>query len=166
MGTSYTKWGEEFDVEIVNDMDASKPWEQGCGLGIVLDRDAALTPGQTYIAMPNGYVFAWSETMAKARKEGWGRPQGKPYTSRKIRNKTQAAAQQQLDHFVAWLNDEWCYVGIVVTHSDGKTASLWGIEGNEYEYHRGIIQELISECCPLHEFERKMRETGLDAQAA
>jgi hypothetical protein len=52
----------------------------------------------------------------------------------------------------SWCSNEWHYCGIEVfpLTEDGdelrsKSVSLWGIESNATDYHKEVIQELLSE---------------------
>lgn len=53
------------------------------------------------------------------------------------------AAMVDYERLRQWCNDQWSYVGIIVTHDDsGETESLWGIESDSPEYHEEVAQEL------------------------
>lgn len=59
-----------------------------------------------------------------------------------------AAAAAMSDHrrLKAWCNDEWCYVGVVVTDTEtGDTESLWGIESDAGEYFAEVTAELVEQ---------------------
>lgn len=60
-----------------------------------------------------------------------------------------AAARADYERLRAWCNDEWSYMGVVVTvESNGHTigtASLWGIESDADAYLLEVANELIDE---------------------
>lgn len=100
MGTTYVRWGEEFDVEISRDDDADAPW---------------------------------------------------------VRDEFETEDSERSQR---WKQDLWEYVGIIVTHSSGTQASLWGIESDCEEYIQETIQDLMIEACPLTRFGREVYEAA------
>lgn len=61
------------------------------------------------------------------------------------------AAMADFERLHAWCNDEWEYVGVIVTRldSDGEetddTESLWGIESDSDDYLQEVAEELAGE---------------------
>lgn len=57
-----------------------------------------------------------------------------------------AAAMSDYQRLKAWCDDEWCYVGVVVTDTEtGETESLWGIESDAGEYFSEVTAELVDQ---------------------
>ena len=57
-----------------------------------------------------------------------------------------AAAMADYRRLKAWCDDEWGYVGVVVTNSEtGETESLWGIESDAGEYLAEVTAELVEQ---------------------
>jgi len=61
------------------------------------------------------------------------------------------AARDDYERLRAWCNDEWSYVGVIVTVSHAVTgielgsASLWGIESDAGDYLEEIVRDLEPE---------------------
>lgn len=59
------------------------------------------------------------------------------------------AAKADFEYLKAWCDDQWCYVGVVVTASregvELGSASLWGIESNAGDYLLDVANELAPE---------------------
>lgn len=56
------------------------------------------------------------------------------------------AARADYERLRAWCNDEWCYIGVVVTRDEtGETESLWGVESDAGEYIRDVARELAEQ---------------------
>lgn len=55
-----------------------------------------------------------------------------------------AAVMSDYRRLKDWCNDEWGYVGVVVTDTEtGETESLWGIESDAGEYLAEVAAELV-----------------------
>lgn len=63
----------------------------------------------------------------------------------------EAAVQRDFDSLRAWCNDDWCWVGVVLSLSkdgielDDYAASLWGIESEAGDYFNDVANELLDE---------------------
>ncbi len=157
-GDIVERGGHRFRINYPQDTDHEAPWEDGDGRGIVSDitsRDKR--PGERVLFKDhhhNKRYFDWAGTIAKAKEEGWGLGEkklaaleaklGKPPTRGQI---IETAVQSEFDHFRTWLNDDWYYVGIVVTllSQDGEGRysdteeytpndyghAVWGFESND-----------------------------------
>ncbi len=61
------------------------------------------------------------------------------------------AAQADYDYLRQWCDDQWSYVGIIVTATDTRTgielasASLWGIESHSADYLAEVANDLTTE---------------------
>jgi hypothetical protein len=135
------------------------PWERCDGHGIVSDwmrRDKS--PGERILSTDHGAhrFYDFAETMKLARRDGWGlspdkiaameRGMGRKATPGEI---IAAAVESDFQFLRGWCNDEWHYVGYMVTieNPDGtETAgdSCWGFEGIR-EYMREVSKDVFSE---------------------
>lgn len=154
--------GKLYRIEVVHDEGHEEPWNDGDGWGIVSDWRRQdwrgrypKEPGER-ILCTNGRaarVFDWAGTMRKAKEEGWD---AKPYGEGTKGQRAARAVQAEFDRFAAWCNDQWHYVGVMVTHlvcideeneeyEEGKKASLWGLESDDYEHLQELAKELAEE---------------------
>jgi hypothetical protein len=152
-------YGQErtFRVNIIADLDADAPWESedGHGHGPVTDwvrREA--TSSEWLLNSDRGEYRYYNRVEAKkqAALEGW--------------SGCGDTRDEQLDDAVykdyadlkAWCNDEWRYVGIEVypltkngDELKSKAESIWGIESDNTDHIKHIVEELmnsISEVLP------------------
>ncbi len=177
--------GFRFRINYPRDDDHEAPWDDGDGRGIVSEPTIRnKRPGERVLSKDhhhNRRYFDWAGTMAKAKEEGWGLGEkklaaleaklGKPPTRGQI---TEAAVQSEFDHFRKWLNDDWVYIGIVVTHippgdsdefiADDYEHAVWGFESDDpglFEETNGIIEMILDELK-----EAKVKAEAEAAQAA
>ena len=119
--------GERFTVHIESDGSSGAPWE---GIGLrgfvrsVRDRREK-RPGERPLG--GDYLYDWQAAMERALREEWG-VAGGSLPGETARAYAARAVQDDFNHLRAWLNDEWHYVGVVVTDRHGEEASLWGVE--------------------------------------
>lgn len=141
-----TRAGRTFRVDVVADECSRAPWLEMDTLGEVTEwttfRKAA---GQRVLNEDRGarrfYDFAGA--VAKARREGLS---GKDAA---------AAAEREFDWLRRWCNDQWHWVGVVVTPltPDGdplesQSDSLWGIESDAPAYLEEVTDDLINGLMP------------------
>lgn len=147
-----------FQVTTETDDDAGKPWDRECGHGPVRIVKANFTgyaskrPGEivmAYASNQDGWAYDFAEAVKTARRESWGLDDsdavklaerlGRTPTRREV---CAEAARLDMERMLGWLNDDWSYVGVVVTAPSGETASLWGIESDSGD---GFIDETARE---------------------
>lgn len=145
---------EEIDgytVVYYYDQDADAPWASSEGHGPV--RKSTQThrrygqgdkkPGERPLNRPdrNEYQFYydWKEACRLSRKDVWNT---EPYDAP---NRVQRAVQADFDFLRGYLNDAWCYVGIVVSKGGDEVDACWGFETNQ-EYHRAAAREMVEGC--------------------
>jgi hypothetical protein len=60
----------------------------------------------------------------------------------------------EYEHFRRWCNDQWHYVGVVVTRlegsedegfEEGPSASLWGLQSDDETHIAEVAKELANE---------------------
>ncbi|MCQ4311727.1 hypothetical protein NAV33_07435 [Pseudomonas stutzeri] len=153
-----------FAVEFIDDQDAGAPWDNSDCHGVVTGwerRDhykGGKHPGELILAKSDRcnrdgryrfYDFAASCRLAL--RDGWD---AHPYNEGDETKRQQAAkaARSDFEYLRGWCNDEWRYVGVVVTLLDDggeKTEvsdSLWCVEtfGDYHEVQaRTLADELL-----------------------
>lgn len=139
--------GYTFRIEHFHDSDSGAPWEQGDGHGPVTGwecRDnyrGGKRPGELILNKSERCnrdgqyrFYDFAEACRIARRDGWGTRNAEPGMSK--RQIAALAAREDYEHLRAWCNDEWCYIGVVVTLLDiegnetDATDSLWGVDDN------------------------------------
>lgn len=160
-GDTFERGGRTFKVELPQDDFGRAPWEDDDGAGIVTEwtrRDKA--PGERLLHEDRGSrrFYNWQETTAKAKRDGWGLCDdekaalalrfGREPTRKQI---IAEAVERDFDRMRSWCNDQWCYVGVVVTALDDEgdetdeTESLWGIESDSRDYIAEVAHEHADE---------------------
>lgn len=87
------------------------------------------------------------EAMAIAKREGWD---AKPYGGT-AGEKAARAVEADFNHLRRWCDNQWQYVGVVLTVSKGgvelsdHAASLWGIESDAGDYLLEVANEMLDE---------------------
>lgn len=161
---------------------------EGCGIvSGWLDRDTK-RPGERVLHTDGGQCrfYDWQATMKKARADGWGirwdgttewqrirgsrkgLPEIKKFTEFEWRlwyagltrgEKALLAAEDDFVRMRGWCNDQWSYIGIIVTHvRTGWVESLWGIESDCESYHCEVAEELADEI--IHKVRSSHQKAG------
>lgn len=142
-GESITRGNLTATIHSGPDMDA--PWDNSDGHGVVSDwtsRDK--NPGERVLCSDrhSKRFYDVQASTAIAKRDEWD---AAPYGGTKG-EKAARAVEADYEYLRQWCNDEWFYVGVVVTDSDGNhLASLWGIESNSGDHINGIAAELFDE---------------------
>jgi hypothetical protein len=148
-----TRDGTDYQVMIVRDDDCDPPWEREDGHGPVTawttrepDR------GEVVLARGRSHVRYYNLLEARriALRDGWdSKPYGEPANPR---HRATKAARSDYELLRRWCDDQWWYVGVVVTRRctccggfTGPSASLWGIESDAGDYLDEVAGELIDE---------------------
>lgn len=143
--------GFMFKVELVPDSDHGAPWDEEDGHGVIsawTTRDKK--PGERVLNADRSSkrYYDFAATIEIAKRDGWD---AKPYGGTKG-EKAARAVEADFQRMRAWCNDQWCYVGIVVTlvNDEGEdmgepSQSLWGIESDCSDYHKEVARELAEE---------------------
>jgi len=152
--------GLKFRVSHEYDHDAGAPWDREEGHGPVRHVRANFTghhdkrPGELVLNGEfnrGGHVYVFDDACRIALADDWGSYgwQGAGMTRRQF-----AAEQARNDYerLRAWCEDEWYYLGVVVTLlcvDGGETdavQSLWGIESDAGDYLHQTASELVDSC--------------------
>ena len=154
--------GITFHVTTEPDHDAGTPWDRECGHGDVrrLDHpELKKRPGErTLTRSKRGYelLYDFAGAVKIARRDGWGLTEtdaaalieriGRPPTAGDI---AAEAARLDFERTRAWCNDEWGYVGVIVTAPNGETDSVWGVESDGGDaYIKEIARDLAEGMAP------------------
>lgn len=143
--------GVRLKIDIVPDDAMGAPWEEHDGHGVVsgwTTRDKR--PGEMVLVSDGSAhrLYDFAESVKIARRDGWGAPSegGTP------RERAHRAALADYRWLRGWCNDEWQWVGVVVTleapDDAPRESSLWGLEscGNYWrEVAAGLANELLGE---------------------
>jgi len=151
---TFTYRRSTFKIEIVHDSDHGTPWENEDGHGPVSDwTSRAKCPGEMILTEDRGRkrFYDFAEACRIARRDGWNAaPYDVPGESK--RQRAARAAMADFERLRAWCNDQWHYVGVVVTRLDRhgnemrhERASLWGIESDCEDYQEEVARELAAE---------------------
>ena len=159
----FTHHGREMRWELFTDPDSGPPWENDDGVGIVSDwrPKASKKPGEVIINTDHDScrLYDVQATTEKARKDGWGlsQPQleelaqrlGYPFWSMLSKGEIAAeAVRLDIERMYGWCNDDWFYVGVVVTDLiSGESESCWCIE-SDGGYWKEVRDDLASQLHP------------------
>ncbi len=145
--------GLTFRVDFKYDHDAGRPWDNSEGHGPVREASRNYTgyidkrPGERVLYAGNrrelSWVYDWKAACKLARADGWN---AEPYDAP---DRIQRAVQADFDFLRAWCNDQWCYVGVIVTlinddGTGGVSDSLWGVETYK-DYHHECARDIAGE---------------------
>jgi len=142
------------------DQDYGAPWENCDGHGPVSEwtsRDKA--PGERILSEDRGSrrYYDYAEAMRIAKREGWD---AEPYRTGTKGERARRAVDRDFEFLRAWCNDEWHYIGVMVTvfHNGIEIAedSLWGIEDCG-DYWREIAADMIETAIQQHKEETRER---------
>jgi hypothetical protein len=148
--------GRTFRATVERDDHMEAPWDEHDGHGDVSDWTTRnKRPGEWIIASDgrNKRFYDFAGAVKKARAEGWDAP---PYKTGTRREQAARAALRDFEHLKAWCDDEWFWVGVIVTplcdccdSPDGNAAeSLWGIESSDESYLKEVALELAGQIAP------------------
>jgi hypothetical protein len=157
--TTLTIQGLNLKVEIEQDTDSGRPWDECDGYGPVREARSdygriTKSPGERILHAGDrgcySWVYDWNGALDMARRDGWGvsecdRPDN--WDSMTKRQRTELAVKHDFDFLKAWCDENWVWCGVVVTlmlpDEDGNLQpyngpltmrdSLWSIEFWQYE---------------------------------
>lgn len=181
-GDLFPRNGRTYRVNIEPDEGHGAPWDECDGHGPVSEwttRDKR--PGEWLLRSDRGHkrYYDAQEAMRIALRDGWGlsdaakaelvqrlarprvlrravetvtipgRDPAKPLTKREI---AAEAVRRDFEYLRRWCNDQWSYVGVIVTDVTGAddpddvetdyTNALWGVESDCEEYIAEVAHEL------------------------
>lgn len=141
-----------FKIEFVDDSDAGTPWENSDGHGPVSEwTRRSKRPGERVLnsdSRGDKRFYDYQSAIALANSDGWGHGDDIPGETKK--QKAARAVDADFEYLRAWCNDEWTYVGVIVTllDDDGEKTeindSLWCVETSS-DYHHEVARQLADE---------------------
>lgn len=134
-------FGFKLKFEIQHDNDHEPPWEDCDGMGVVTDWIHGCEDEEKYGWELCGERFShryydWRATLPEAVRDGWD---AAPYgTGTKI-ERAMRAMKSTYEYLREWCNDDWWYVGYIVTLLDADdneidSESCWGYESKCMDY--------------------------------
>lgn len=131
------------------------PWEREDGHGPVSDwTSRPKRPGE-WVLCSDRFSHRYYDAQAateQAKAESWG-PRD-VYTWATLAERAAIAVREDFEVLRAWCNDEWFYVGVVVSVSrngivlDDHAASLWGTECNYPFSDNSYLTEVANDLIP------------------
>lgn len=141
--------GFTLTARIEPDTDMGAPWVEHDGHGPVSEwttRDKL--PGERIINEDGNSrrYYDFKAAIKQAKAEGWDAP---PYGKGTKGEQAERAVNADFRFLKAWCDDEWQWVGVIVTASKNGielgNASLWGIESESRDYLLEVAEDLASE---------------------
>lgn len=143
--------GFTFRAKVERDDDMGPPWKESDGHGPVSTwrSKESKRPGERILSQDRNSCrfYDWEKAIEIARKDGWDAP---PYGG-KAGAKAERAVQRDFEHLKAWCDDEWHWVGVVISVERAglelceNAASLWGMESEDDEHHLEVANDLLDE---------------------
>jgi hypothetical protein len=152
-------FGRFFRATIVSDESGDTPWENSDVHGPVSEWRAldSKAPGERVLCRDRGRARFYDVAEAsRIARNGWGCVKD-GHVHRTPGEERACAIEQDFQRLRAWCNDEWWYVGVVIslwqtvddeeapTELADHLASLWGIESDSFDYLTETANELLSE---------------------
>lgn len=132
--------GWQIKVEIEYDSDTQTPWEACDGMGVV--KRCHGRPDEAYenwiLNQDRGWYryYDWKATLPEALKDGWG---AAPYGEGTKKERVLRAMRSTYEYLRRWCNDQWHFVGLIVTLLDENGDELdedscWGMDSSNEAY--------------------------------
>jgi hypothetical protein len=143
--------GHPFKLEVFHDAHAPAPWEMSDGHGPVrqVNRRDPGRDGELYLSVPSygaGWIYDMEEARRIAIRDKWGTADGNR-DGESLTAYACRAAREDYKYLQAWVNNEWHYVGVCVTHeASGAHSSVWGIESTDTDFYLTTANDLAHEC--------------------
>lgn len=143
--------GFTITARLVHDSDHGAPWEEHEGHGPVSDwTHRTKSPGERILCEDRDArrYYDIAEATRIARRDGWDAP---PIGEGTAGQRAARAVEADFQYLRAWCNDEWYWVGVVLSVAKNGTllekhaASCWGIESNSTGYLYEVALELLDE---------------------
>jgi hypothetical protein len=156
MDYEITKGRYTMTARIEADDQNDPPWETECGHGSVSEwTTRAKQPGERVLVSDGRMhrLYDFAEAVRIAKRDRWDT---EPFRQGTKGQRAARAAEADFNRLRRWCEDDWCYVGVVISVSeDGKVidrhaASLWGIESDADEYLLEVARDLAEEAFEIY----------------
>ena len=134
-------------VKIMRDEDGGEPWKNEDGHGPVSEFERrSKRPGELVLNEDRDWkrFYDFAEAVKIARRDGWDT---KPYNTGTAGERAHRAAMADYENLRGWCNDEWHYIGVIVTvyrhGAEIASDSLWGIE-DYTDYWQEVARDMIT----------------------
>ena len=154
--------GLTFKVETEHDSGMRAPWNENEGHGPVSGwrHDRRKRAGERVLSQDRGSYrfYDMSEATKIAKRDGWGLSDemraklatklGRAPTQGEI---TAEAVERDFDYLRRWCNDDWWWIGVIVTLLDTEgdetlqQGSLWGLDSDSEDYAGECAQGLAQQ---------------------
>lgn len=134
--------GWKIKVAFQYDQDSGPPWKDCDGMGVI--EECCYRPGEYgeyddwILNSDRGWYryYDWKATLPEAMRDGWNT---KPYNFHSTHEQAMAAMRSTYEFLRRWCNDDWWYVGMIVTLLDENDDELdeescWGYESESIDY--------------------------------
>lgn len=142
-----------FHVSTEDDYDTGAPWENAEGHGTVSEwTRRRKRAGELVLNNSHGdkRYYDFAEACRIALRDGWDHAESRVEGETK-RQKAARAAMADFEYLRSWCQDEWRYVGVIVTllDDDGELTdvsdSLWCVEDRDPNYVAEVARVLADE---------------------
>jgi len=158
--------GWKIKVAFQYDSDSGPPWKDCDGMGVI--EDSHRRPGEYgeyddwILYSDRGWYryYDWKATLPEALRDGWNT---KPYHFHSKHEQAMAAMRSTCEYLRNWCNNDWYYVGMIVTLLDEDDKELaedscWGFESESMDY---LLEQARSWAAHMIRKERRdRRETA------
>lgn len=158
--------GWKIKVAFKCDQDSGPPWDCD-GYGVVTDwqrYDEHLDNWELCSDRRSYRYYDWRTTLPIAIKDGWDAP---PYRTGTPHERAMRAMKANYEYLRRWCNDDWFYVGLIVTLLDENDEELaeescWGFESDAMSHMADEARSWAAHM--IREERRERREAALQAR--
>lgn len=155
--------GWKATIKLEQDTDMRPPWQEHDGHGVVLDWGSHDEYRENWELCSDRRSYRYYDFKASleiALRDGWGTP---PYHLRAKLERAVWAVRADYEYLRRWCNDEWYWVGLIVTLEDenGKEIaeeSVWGFDSDSEDYLASEARDWLSRM--LLDERKKRREAA------
>lgn len=146
--------GVTLEMETRPDQLTGPPWKEWDGHGPVSEWRSlgSQTIGERLLVQDrgSGCFYDYDAAVEAALRDDWDTaPFTAAFPGEQPIRKAMRAAEADFEYLRGWCNDEWCWVGVVVTaHKAGielGAAALWGIESEDAAHILNTANDLIAD---------------------
>lgn len=159
--------GWYYDIEVAYDNDAAAPWERCDGHGVVTGWQSRDEYKDEWVLNSERYSYRYYDfkaSLALSLKDGWDAP---PYAQGSKLEQAVRAVRADYEYLRRWCNDDWWYVGIIVTLYDEQdveidSESCWGYDSDSTTFLTSEARDWVAGMIKQHR--RNLRQSRLEKQ--